>query len=348
MDPGRPGQGVIPFAINSALWSDGAEKSRHIILPPGGRVGFRPDTAFAFPAGTVFAKTFRIDTVEGDPSSRIPLETRLLVHRDPEGKAETRWFGFSYRWARDQSEAWLVDPATGLDTVYRVIGKDGAPASRSWSFPSQNACLRCHLPRGRQVLGFYAAQLHGAVPGRDQLDDLAEAGVFATRPDTSGLHRWYGAADAGASVEARARSYLAANCSFCHGAEGFRALGAFLSALHDFDWFRGDTPLNYVNRPAKFDYGIPGALLVHGGDPSRSILLHRMASRTRPVQMPPLATFAADSAALGLVSEWIRGLPPPPATASRLRSRAKARSAPLSGYDAQGRRGLSTGASIRR
>lgn len=311
MDRGKPCDGAHRFEINAALWSDGAAKLRHIILPPDARIQWRPDSAFGFPVGAVFAKTFLIDTIQGDSTSRIALETRLLVKRHPDGVPEAQWYGFSYRWERDQSEARLVDPETGLDTTYQVYGTDGGILSKPWTFPSQNACWRCHLPRGRQVLGFFAAQLHGAVPGRDQLADLARAGVFAAEPDTAGLHRWRPPGDARAPLEARARSYLAANCSFCHGVEGFRALGAFLSALHDFDWFRPDMPINYVNKAAKYDYGIPGTLLVYGGDANRSILIHRMRSRVKPVQMPPLATNEADTSAMAMLSAWIESLPGP-------------------------------------
>lgn len=321
MDPEKPGIGVHRFEINTALWSDGAAKIRYLILPPDSRVAWRRDSAFGFPLGTVFAKTFLIDTLQGDPASRIALETRLLVKRLADGSPDAQWYGFSYRWSRDQSEALLVDPQSGLDTVYPVRRPDGVVIAKPWSFPSQNACWRCHLPRGRQVLGFFAAQLQGAVAGRNQLADLADLGIFQERPDTTGLHRWFRAADTEGSLEARARSYLAANCSFCHGAEGFRALGAFLSALHDFDWFRPDAPINYLNKAAKYDYGIPGALLLYGGDPAKSILIHRMGSRTKPMQMPPLATTEPDTAALGMISEWIRTLPGPAATGLRAQRR---------------------------
>ena len=53
-----PADGVVPYDLNSALFSDYAEKFRFIKLPPGRQASYRDVNTFEFPVGTVIAKTF--------------------------------------------------------------------------------------------------------------------------------------------------------------------------------------------------------------------------------------------------------------------------------------------------
>lgn len=341
------GPGILRYELNTPLWSDGAAKIRYLILPPDSQVSFHADSSYGFPIGTVFVKNFLFDSVPGDTTSRYYLETRLLVKQRIEGSAETQWYGFSYQWSRGGSEAFLVDGQTGLDTSFPVRRADGmGEVRKTWTFPSQNACWRCHIPKGRQILGFFTAQISRPDPvqsDKNQLETLAARGLFKNAVSLQGTHRWAPLTDTSLPLESRVRSYLAANCSFCHGADGFRTLGAFLSAQHNFDYFKPDFPINYLNKPAKFDYGIPGALLIFGGNPDKSILVHRMKDRSARVQMPPLATAEPDTLALRVLSQWIATLDPPAASvkpgqsAAHLRPQIRGRILELPGSLAAGK-----------
>ena len=57
--------------------------------------------------------------------------------------------------------------------------------------------------------------------------------------------------------------------------------------------------------PLHHKFDIPDARLVAPGDPARSVLLHRMATRGRG-KMPQLATSLVDRQAVELIREWIR------------------------------------------
>jgi len=54
----KPAPGLIPYTVNSPLWSDGAIKTRWLALPAGSSIGFSENGAWTFPEGTVFVKNF--------------------------------------------------------------------------------------------------------------------------------------------------------------------------------------------------------------------------------------------------------------------------------------------------
>jgi hypothetical protein len=65
--------------------------------------------------------------------------------------------------------------------------------------------------------------------------------------------------------------------------------------------------------PLHHKFGLDDPKLVAPGHPERSVLLHRLARRgTGSGQMPQLATNVVDQAAVKLLTEWIRSLPPAP------------------------------------
>ena len=62
-----PGDNLIPYDLIVSFWSDGAEKSRWVSLPSGGKIKFAPTSEWGFPAGTVFVKNFELATDETNP-----------------------------------------------------------------------------------------------------------------------------------------------------------------------------------------------------------------------------------------------------------------------------------------
>ncbi|MBX3217599.1 MAG: hypothetical protein KF850_36545, partial [Labilithrix sp.] len=107
----------------------------------------------------------------------------------------------------------------------------------------------------------------------------------------------------GASVEARARGYLHANCSACHR-EGSGAGAATLDlrigrALHE-------TRTCGV-APQAGDLGVAESKIVAPGDPGRSTLALRMRALDES-RMPPLASRVVDEAGAAAVEAWIREL----------------------------------------
>lgn len=136
---------MIPYSVNSPLWSDGAHKERAIGLPGTETIGFTEGGAWEFPDKTVLVKTFAIDTPQG---KRRRIETRFMTKQDGE------WYGYSYAWADDQSDATLVD-AGGITKSFAA--RDGALA---WRYPSRVECMVCHSRAANYVLGLQTAQIN--------------------------------------------------------------------------------------------------------------------------------------------------------------------------------------------
>ena len=139
---------AVPYEVNTPLWSDGASKERFLILAPGTHIGFNDSgDYYAYPDGAVFIKNFSLDTLPGRPQSRILWETRVMINKKRNGY--DMWYGFSYKWRTDQSDADLV-PDEGLDTAitgfYPGRTADGkTAATKKWSFPKRNQCRLCHV-----------------------------------------------------------------------------------------------------------------------------------------------------------------------------------------------------------
>src|SRR6185295_13706306 len=153
-----------------------------------------------------------------------------------------KWYGFSYRWRRNQQDADLA-PIDGLNDSIRTF-PDGLAKplwKKKWFYPSQRDCNRCHGNghdsyqnlHTRGVLGFFTAQLnrtywHGT---GNQMDSLFARNVIklaanGQKPaNWNNSPRWWAPADPASgdprdSLGARARAYIAANCSGCHSPRG--------------------------------------------------------------------------------------------------------------------------------
>ena len=90
----QPAAGVVPYTLNSTLFSDYTAKHRFIRIPEGSSIGYTEGGEILdFPEGTLIAKTFSYARDLTDPSQGEQLlETRIEVLQEGE------WYGYSYRW----------------------------------------------------------------------------------------------------------------------------------------------------------------------------------------------------------------------------------------------------------
>ena len=315
-DPKTMAVSVVPYEVNSPLWSDGADKLRGIALPMGGKIhvkncmsspaecpgtrGYTDDGKWVMPVGTVMVKSFLFDGKF--------LETRLFVRSD-----QTTWAGFTYKWDEAQTDATLV--GTEREEMMFVTGQ----RTVHWRFPSRRDCVKCHLPAASDTLGTETAQMNRVVGGTNQIDKLAAMDAFdapVPKPYKAALVAPYpsqaGTPPTSATVEQRATSYLHANCGFCHRPND----DVDCTSEPCLDLRSG---LPFANRsicniaPGKGDFGIAGAMLLTPAQPAKSMISYRMSALPdddagKHGRMPQIASYVVDEMAVSLINSWITSI----------------------------------------
>ncbi|KYF66344.1 hypothetical protein [Sorangium cellulosum] len=294
--------GVREFKPAFELWSDGAEKTRWIYLPPGSTIDVSRMNDWSFPVGTRLWKEFRLP-VAGAPRR---IETRLLWKT-----AEDRWTRATYAWSEDGARALQVKAG-----VPHVPGTDG------YAIPAQVDCIRCHAGKTDNPVGFEAIQLAAPEASGLTYAELVQRGLLSTA--AGGALPGPGALDVpGSATERRALGLLHANCGVsCHHPLGVAThfeMRLNIDASGRVGDVRGARVYQTaINQPSKLRP--PGAppearyYRIRPLDPDRSTLLRAMARRDAPgappEQMPPLATRRVDEAGVAAVRAWIEAMTP--------------------------------------
>jgi uncharacterized repeat protein (TIGR03806 family) len=304
----EPADGVIPYDLNTPLFSDYTEKFRFVKLPPGKTIEYDAADVFAFPVGTIIAKTFAYPLDMTDPGKgRRLLETRILAHR-PEG-----WVGLPYLWNEEQTEATLDVAGDTVEVAWRHT--DGKPRTNRYLIPNANQCKGCHEADGTdkpmRPLGPTARQLNGDFPYADgvenQLTRWSKLGLLshAIDPrDAPKLAVWDDPATG--SVNERARAWLEINCAHCHNPNGpAKNSGLDLQVVQN-------NPAKYgvFKAPVAAGRGTGGRLYdIVPGKPDESIFMYRLASDQPQIMMPELGTRLVHAEAVELIRQWIAEMP---------------------------------------
>ncbi len=302
-----PSAGVAVYAVNAERWADHATGERWVALPGSEMVsvakkelGVMSKGRWVFPAGTVLAKTYSLQTETGNAGTLRRVETEML-HFDGE-----QWGAYSYRWNDAQTDAELV-PARGADVSFEIkdAASPGGVRRQPWRYFSRAECLRCHNLWDNFAPGFSPLQLDRTTGDGKQLDLLSALGlaVGRSRPTTTApkakLSPPHGTAE---DLELRARSYLHANCSTCHRFGG----GGSVPSVMNIEAPLADAKLVGM-KPVLGDLGLPDGRVIAAGDPSRSVLLYRMATAGRG-HMPYLGGKLVDDRGVMLIRDWIAGM----------------------------------------
>jgi uncharacterized repeat protein (TIGR03806 family) len=298
----KPNAGVVPYDINTPLFSDYATKYRFVWMPPGTSATYKDTETFEFPTGTIFAKTFAYPG--GAPGGRRRIiETRLLV------RARSGWVGLPYVWNDRQTEA-ILDVAAD-PTVVHWVHPSGEQYTIDYVIPNTNQCKGCHdQSKVTTPIGPKARNLNKdfAYPeGRaNQLAYWTKIGYLkgAPAPDHAPKVAVWNDPSTG-SLDARARAYLEVNCAHCHNPQGpANTTGLYLTAAQT-DPMR----LGLCKVPVSAGQGSGDLLFdVVQGKPEESILMHRMESTTPKVMMPELGRTVVHQEGLALIREWIAAM----------------------------------------
>lgn len=295
-----PNSGIVPYGINVSFWSDNAVKTRWFSIPSvSDDMTWAQDENWTFPTGTTWIKHFELDLDRDNPGTNVRrLETRFLI------KTSDDVYGVTYRWNEAQTDAELV--AESGATQDFDITDGGQTVTQTWKYPSRTDCRTCHTSVGGFALGFNTRQMNRDYammgPG-NQIAELENAGYFTNNPpDPATLAQLFAADDNAASLEDRARSYLAANCVQCHQPGG-PSLGNWDARPH--------VPLASA--------GIVDGLLVNNGgnafnrflvpgSAEHSMVIKRLEAIETPnglAAMPPVGSCVKNQEAIDLLSAWI-------------------------------------------
>ena len=321
---------VVPYELNTPLFSDYALKLRTVWMPTGASAEYRSDHEFDFPVGTIISKTFHYELASGASGGKVSVikadreavlsaegtlnlddyylaETRLLI------RYEEGWKAFPYVWNTAQDEAFL-EPAGELLNL-KLISETGEEESIVYVVPDRNQCAACHTPdhdsKALRPLGPKARQLnreYSYTSGTEnQLAYWTRNGMLSGFDDSSHapkIANWSNPEDA--TLEERARAYLDVNCAHCHNAQG----AADTSALNLNIEAEVNRQFGICKPPVAVGRGSGNRPYdIYPGRAEDSILLFRMEEADPAIAMPELGRASNHAEAIEVIGNWINGLP---------------------------------------
>jgi len=296
-----PNKGVIPYDLNTPLFSDYASKYRFVWMPSGTSARYRDDGPFDFPVGTILAKTFAFP-VDGSRTEKL-IETRLLV------RSKSGWTPLLYIWDDQQRDATLQLVPDSVPVKW--TDSSGRRHEFNYTIPNLNECHECHdnqkvfLPIGPKArnLNKDYAYTGGA---ENQLDHWARLGYLQSLPAPEARPRvakWDDPAT-GALAD-RAAAYLDNNCAHCHqpgGQAGYTGVDFRLTQTGIARQGLCKSP-NSAGEVGSLRYDlVPGR-------PDESILIYRLESTAPKTSMPALSRDVVHVEGVKLLREWIASLP---------------------------------------
>ncbi len=317
---------VVPYDLNSPLFSDYAHKLRTLWMPPGASAQYAPERSFEFPVGTVITKTFFYPKAAGgaqavartydvahdfagtglDLTQVRLIETRVLVRR------ERGWEALPYVWNAAQTDAELA--RTGDEVPLELVAPDGTRERFTYVVPNENQCAGCHVvdlkTKAIAPIGPKARHLNREYPypegSQNELAYLARVGYLSGLPPPEQVPRNANWRDESQPLEARARAYLDVNCGHCHNPKG----PADTTALTFDVGTPVDRHIGLCKPPVAAGRGTGDHLFdIVPGHPDDSILPFRMASQEPGVMMPEQGRGTVHREGVELIRNWIAAMP---------------------------------------
>lgn len=302
----EPAIRVIPYDLNTPLFSDFAGKARFVYVPSGKQASYDSKDVFDFPVGTILIKTFYfLHDLRNPALGKTLYETRLII-RKSDG-----WEGATYLWNDAQSEATYY--IAGKNVSVSWIHYDGSTKTTLYHIPNKNECKGCHNNSEKLIpIGPKARNINKDYTYTDgvmnQLDKWKAEGILSGAPDAGSAPRapvWDDPSSG--SLDARARAYLDINCAHCHNIKGpANNSGLFLNYDET-----NPTALGVCKPPIAAGTGSGGFnYSIVPGKPQESIMIYRMSSTEPNVAMPELSRSIVHDQGVQLIREWIASLLP--------------------------------------
>lgn len=298
----QPVYGVLPYDLNSALFTDYASKKRFVWMPKGVKATYSSDDKILdFPVGTVLIKNFYYEKMKPSNTQRI-IETRLMI------KKESGWIFANYVWNDEQTEAELNLNGSYTDITW---DQEGTEMTTSYRIPGEIECATCHKLDNKNIpIGVKPQNLNKIYTysdgAKNQLSKWIEAG-YLTNNLPSNIVSTVNWKDESLSLDLRARSYLDINCAHCHSPGtscGYAPMDLSFSKTTD------PVNLGVCVEPQDFVQG-DYPYLISAGAPRRSLIYFRMKATDPSDMMPRIGRTVVDTKAIDLMWDWIGAMPQP-------------------------------------
>lgn len=298
----EPAYKVLPYDLNSSLFSDYAEKKRFVWMPEGASANYISDSeVIDFPAGTAFIKNFYYENVTPS-NTQLIIETRLMI------KKQDGWIFANYVWNDEQTEATL--DLQGSDKRISWM-QDGIEMTTDYRIPSEMQCATCHtLNGGITLIGPKPQNLNKTSNYTDgaqnQLAKWVDEGYLNnTVPhQITSTVNWE---ETSLPLDIRARSYLDINCAHCHS-EGTTCGYTPM----DLSFSKTDNPVNLgiCVEPIDFVSGTQ-EYIIQKQSAEQSLLYFRMNTNIPGERMPTIGRTVTDTKGTALIEEWINAMAEP-------------------------------------
>jgi uncharacterized repeat protein (TIGR03806 family) len=293
-----PTDEVLPYQLQSELFSDYTHKQRFLYVPPAMKVGHEKNKVFMFPVGSVLIKTFSYQNTTSELTPQL-LETRLLIH------SKGGWKAVSYIWNEDQSEAYLSLVGGTIQTSFS--DEDGNIRTVRYRAPNKNQCKECHqindslTPIGPKARNMDLSLSYDDKP-QNQLAKWHDLGWIDQDLDFMKMINY---SSLNEDIEDRARAYLEINCAHCHIPGGAADTTGLYLMLEE----TNKKSLGFYKKPVaagKASFNLKYSIVPKKSN--QSILLRRMESMDPGIMMPESGRALKHAEGIEIISKWINSL----------------------------------------
>lgn len=298
----EPAYKVLPYELNSPLFTDYAHKKRFVWMPKGTSATYAGDSEILdFPVGTVLIKSFYYDNVQPANTTRI-IETRLLIKKGDE------WIFANYIWNEDQTEA-VLDMHGGYTNI--SWSENGTTKSTDYQIPSEAECLTCHKTNDKPIpIGPKPQNLNKMFTYSDgsanQLSRWIQEGYLQDNlpADIVSTVDW---TDTSQPLELRVRSYIDINCAHCHRENSHCDYMSMRFAFSE----TGDPENLGICVPPQDNINPSLTYIIAKKNPLRSAVAYRIKSVVPNERMPILGRTIVHEEAVEMITEWINTMDTP-------------------------------------
>lgn len=313
---------LVPYDLNTALFSDYALKSRAIYVPEGTSIQYDDNDILDFPEGTLILKTFYFsdDIRVPDKDNRL-IETRVLILE------KSGWNAYPYIWNEEQTDAYL--DVKGKNFQIELVDPQGETRHARYRVPSRNDCGQCHLRKNLETgvnetfmpIGPKARHLNRdydfADGTKNQLEYMKERGILTGMPSIDQVDRAFdfsiveedGPDSLGdEALHKAAVDYLDVNCAHCHAPTGVQGISSQFFLNHDYDGL--DRHRGICKTPGSAGGATGGNEFdIVPGSAEESILYYRIHTEVQGDMMPVIARSIEHTDGTDLVKAWIDNMP---------------------------------------